>query len=67
MLSTRVKERMHDLGLSQLDVVQLSGVKQAALNHICTGRVKMAGALTIFRLASALQCDPKWLATGEEE
>lgn len=65
-LGRRVIRRMHALGLKQRDVVERSGFSQARVSHICLGRIKTVEAPAIFVLAEALECDAKWLATGEE-
>lgn len=66
-LGRRVIRRIHQLGLTQKDLVERSGISQAAVSHVCTGRIKMVEAPAIFRLADALQCDPRWLALGDED
>lgn len=65
-LGRRVIRRLHQMGLTQKDLVERSGISQAAISHVCTGRIKMVEAPAIFRLADALSCDPRWLATGED-
>ncbi len=65
-LARRVGRRMVALGLRQRDLITETGLSQAAVNHICTGRVNTVQAPVIFKLADALKCDAKWLATGEE-
>lgn len=65
-LGLRVKQRMWDLGYSQKELIERSGLKQAFVSHIIHGRTKMVGAPVIFQLADALKCDARWLATGEE-
>lgn len=64
-LGRRVIRRLHQLGMAQKDLVEKSEISQAAISHICTGRIKMVEAPAIFRLADALECDARWLATGE--
>lgn len=66
-LGRRVIRRIHQLGLTQKDLVERSGISQAAVSHVCTGRIKMVEAPAIFRLADALQCDARWLALGDED
>lgn len=65
-LGRRVIRRLHQMGLTQKDLVERSGISQAAISHVCTGRIKMVEAPAIFRLADALGCDARWLATGED-
>lgn len=65
-LGRRVKRRMAQLGLTQRALESMTGISQARICHVCLGRIKMVEAPDIFKLADALQCDPRWLATGEE-
>lgn len=65
-LRERVLSRQQELGLSQKELVERSGLKQAALSHIKTGRTSELKADTLFKLADALQCDARWLATGNK-
>lgn len=65
-LARRVGRRMVALGIRQRDIIAKTGLSQAAVNHICTGRVNTVQAPVIFKLAEALECDAKWLATGEK-
>lgn len=66
-LGRRVVRRLAQLGITQKDLVERSGISQARISHICLGRIKMVEAPAIFQLADALDCDPRWLATGEVE
>lgn len=63
-LKTRIELRMWELNISQKKLVELTDLRQSALSHIQTGRTQMVDAVTIFKLADALQCDPRWLANG---
>lgn len=65
-LGRRVIRRLHQLGITQKELVERSGISQAAISHVCTGRIKMVEAPAIFKLADALECDARWLANGEE-
>lgn len=62
----RVNERMQKLGIRQKDIVERTGFSQGRVSHICLGRIKVVEAPAIFRLADALECSARWLATGEE-
>jgi len=66
-LGRRVMRRINQLGLTQKHLVERSGLSQARISHICLGRIKMVEAPAIFALADALECDARWLATGEME
>lgn len=61
----RVNRRLRQLGIRQLDLAQRTGFSQGRISHICLGRNKVVEAPDIFILADALECDPRWLATGE--
>lgn len=63
----RVRRTMYAIGMSQTELAERSGITQGGIGHIVTGRTKMVNAALIFKLAEALECDPKWLATGEKE
>lgn len=65
-ISRRVKRRMIQLGLTQQAVADAMGWTQGQVSHLCQGRVQMVMADNIFKLADVLQCNAKWLATGEE-
>ena len=64
-LQLRVNARMKHLGLRQQDVVMRGGLSQTALSFLQNGRTKSVSMESIFRLADALECDPRWLALGE--
>lgn len=63
----RVKRRMAQLGLTQVEIAGALGWSQGCFGHLITGRTKMVMADRIFPLADVLQCDPRWLALGDEE
>jgi len=65
-LNVRVRRMMQATGITQVDLAERAGMTQGGIGHIVTGRTKMVGAEVIFKLADALECDAKWLATGEE-
>lgn len=62
----RVKRRMAQLGLTQVEIAGVLGWSQGCFGHLITGRTKMVMADRIFPLADVLQCDPRWLALGDE-
>lgn len=65
-LNRRVKRRMLQLGLTQVAVADALGWSQGYVGHLCTGRTNKIFADRIFPLADVLQCDPRWLALGDE-
>ena len=56
-----------ELGIRQKDIVERTGFSQGRVSHICLGRIKSVESHSLFALADALQCDARWLATGEDE
>lgn len=62
----RVRRRMDQLGLTQVVIAGRLGWSQGCVGHLITGRIKMVMADRIFQLADVLQCDPRWLALGDE-
>lgn len=62
----RVRRRMDQLGLTQVVIAGRLGWSQGCVGHLITGRTKMVMADRIFPLADVLQCDPRWLAMGDE-
>lgn len=62
----RVRRRMDQLGLTQVAIAGRLGWSQGCVGHLITGRTKMVMADRIFPLADVLQCDPRWLALGDE-
>ncbi|WP_281629200.1 LexA family transcriptional regulator [Vibrio sp. St2] len=61
-LAERVKERRHQLGLSQAVLAEMIGVAQQSVHKIETGVTTKPRS--ILSLAKALQCDPTWLLSG---
>lgn len=62
----RVKRRVVQLGRTQAEIAAELGWSQGCFGHLITGRTKMVMADRIFPLADVLQCDPRWLALGDE-
>ena len=62
----RVRRRMDQLGLTQVVIAKKLDWSQGCVGHLITGRTKMVMADRIFKLADVLQCDPRWLALGDE-
>lgn len=63
-LRARVESRMHELNITEAQLWKKADIAQAALNHILSRRTKMVSVPTLFKLADALECDPRWLALG---
>ena len=64
-LRARMELRMNELGMSQRDLVEKSGLSQAVVSHISNLRIFMLDGVKIFKLADALECSARWLATGK--
>jgi len=55
---------MEALQLRQADLARAAGVKPASVAQWRNGRTKEISGETLLLAAAALQCSPKWLATG---
>lgn len=64
-LAGRLKASRLRLGLSQAEVALRAGMKQTSYSELERGRSKRTGHLA--ELASALNVDLRWLATGINE
>jgi len=62
-LAKRAKAARLHLKLNQERVAELSGLKQADISKIETGKIQRTTG--IVGLAKALQCSPEWLQTGD--
>lgn len=62
-LSTRVKERMDTLKLTQESLAKLVGISQTAIFKLTSGKSQRTRYL--IPLAKALQCSPEWLESGK--
>ena len=62
-LSDRVKKRRSELNLTQAGLAELSGTKQQTIQQVESGLTKRPRKL--IELATALQCEPRWLLFGE--
>lgn len=63
-LAERVENRMKALSLRQVDVARMCQVAPASVAQWRNGRTKEISGETLLLAAAALQCSPKWLATG---
>lgn len=64
-LAERVDSRMQAVGLRQVDLARLCQVAPASVAQWRNGRTKEITGETLLLAAAALQCSPKWLATGK--
>lgn len=63
-LADRVKQRMTELKLRHSLRARLAQVKPPSVAQWLNGRTKEISGETLLLAATALQCSPKWLATG---
>lgn len=63
-LSERVKKRRNELNLTQASLAELVGTKQQTIQQVESGLTKRPRKL--IELATALQCEPRWLLFGEQ-
>lgn len=61
-LSTNVVQRMKELGMSQKELAELSGISQPMVHKLVSGKVKSSAK--ILDLARALKCAPERLLYG---
>lgn len=64
-LGERVRERREQLGMTQGELADLVGVKQAAISALEKRDSRSSRQLS--KLAEALRCSPEWLESGEGE
>jgi transcriptional regulator with XRE-family HTH domain len=63
-LAERVTQRMEIVSIKQADLARASNVRPASIAQWRNGRTKAITGETLLLAAQALQCSPKWLATG---
>ena len=56
----RIKERMNELNMKQIDIVKAANIDKGALSHYISGRYEPKDKV-MFRLAKALDVDEMWL------
>ncbi|MBS7782418.1 MULTISPECIES: helix-turn-helix domain-containing protein [Providencia] len=61
-LSERIKIRRVQLDLTQSELAEMVGLKQQSIQQIESGLIKRPRF--IVEIATALQCDPSWLISG---
>lgn len=60
----RLKHLMHARGLRQIDVARATGLSQALMHKLMTGKTCGASARTLVKICRLLQCDAGWLCEG---
>lgn len=61
----RVRLRRKELGLTQVQLSALSGMRQSTISDLERGRNKSTIELVV--LATALECSPEWLRSGDPQ
>lgn len=64
-LSTRLREAMNDVGMSQAELARRCGVKPPSVNGWLSGKSKFLRGENLLRAAAALGVSDQWLATGK--
>jgi len=60
-LGLRLKELRDAKGWSQRELSRRSGVRQATISHLETGKARTLSLVALEKLARALGCDPGYL------
>nr|WP_247718979.1 S24 family peptidase [Morganella morganii] len=61
----RLFERRSELGMSQDELARKTGVSRVAISKIELGDSQDTRSTNLFKIAEALQCDPRWLLNGD--
>lgn len=64
--SDRIIRRMADLGINQAELVKLVGTSKGSVSQWVNGKGSPKGE-NLLKLANALECNPKWLISGQGE
>ncbi|WP_202308485.1 LexA family protein [Dryocola clanedunensis] len=62
----RLIQRRSELGITQEALAKKAGVTRVAISKAEQGLTKSFNGNTLFKIASALECDPQWLQSGVE-
>ena len=65
-LSTRIKERLDKLGISEREASRRAGFSPGYVGDVIHGRSKEPALPRVIKLASALECDSGWLIGNQE-
>lgn len=63
----KIRRRREALGWSQNDLAQETGMSQACIQAIESGKSKNAGVKTLVRIAWTMGCIEEWLFNSEEK
>lgn len=66
-LAERLSKARTAAGLTQESLAKKAGVTRVAISKAEQGLTKNFNGNTLFKIASALGCDPMWLQSGSEE
>lgn len=64
-MGIRIRQRRKELGLNQPDICRLCGISSGQISRLENG-VGVPGVDMVVMLSKVLECDLKWLITGEE-
>lgn len=62
----RIKAKRKELGLSQVQLAAMAGIKQSSLSELETGESKMPSAEALMGLSKALNVSKTWILTGKD-
>lgn len=62
----RIAERLEALGISATEASRRAGQNNDFIRDIERGKKKDIASVALYSLARVLECDAKWLATGEQ-
>ena len=62
-IGNRIKQRRHDLNLTQIDIYKKCGIASGALSQIENG-TRTPTVIIFYKIAQALECSMDWLLTG---
>lgn len=62
-VGNRIKQRRHNLNLTQIDIYKKCGIASGALSQIENG-TRTPSVIIFYKLAQALECSMDWLLTG---
>jgi len=61
----RINQRMADLKIKQIDIVNFTGAGKSLVNQWTNGKT-VPGKKYLLKLCGLLQCDPEWLLEGKQ-
>jgi len=64
-IGSRIRERMENYKMNQVDLAAKIGIKGPSLNDIISGKTKLPKPTHLIKLAELLETNQHWLLTGE--